>query len=181
MDREMTLSEKGFKEIVSHEAIVPMPYKDSKGIWTLGVGHTKSAGAPNPDVMPKGVAIPLADVMDIFRRDLRKYVAGVNRAVLVAVHQHEFDALVSFHFNTGAISTCSIVKRLNAGDRPGAADAFDMWHKPPEIIGRRDKEKALFAAGSYSFGSGATVYTANSAGKIDWKSGKRVSWDLLGL
>ena len=44
----MKTSLAGAMEIIAHEAIVLTRYRDSKGIWTIGVGHTSSAGAPDP-------------------------------------------------------------------------------------------------------------------------------------
>ena len=40
-----TVSTRGLVEIASHEGIVPMPYFDSVGVLTFGIGHTRSAGA----------------------------------------------------------------------------------------------------------------------------------------
>ena len=37
-----------------------------------------------------------------------------------------------------------MVHRLAAGDRAGAADAFLMWNRPPELAGRRRAERAQF-------------------------------------
>jgi GH24 family phage-related lysozyme (muramidase) len=51
----MTLSREGAMELIGHEGIVPEPYQDSVDVWTIGVGHTKAAGPPDP----KSVATPL--------------------------------------------------------------------------------------------------------------------------
>ncbi|MEP2947392.1 MAG: hypothetical protein ABJN11_14115 [Lentilitoribacter sp.] len=45
----MKTSERGLAEIASHEGIVMSKYKDSVGVWTIGIGHTKNAGAPDPE------------------------------------------------------------------------------------------------------------------------------------
>lgn len=44
------VSPRGLVEIASHEGIVNAPHRDSKGIWTVGIGHTASAGDPDPAV-----------------------------------------------------------------------------------------------------------------------------------
>lgn len=36
----MRTSNRGIVALIAHEGIVPGPYRDSKGIWTWGVGHT---------------------------------------------------------------------------------------------------------------------------------------------
>lgn len=170
----MKVSDKGLAEILSHESLVTSPYKDSVGVWTVGVGHTSGAGKPNPQTMPKGVETPIAELVDLFRADLAKYERDVNAAVKVTLMQHEFDALVSFHFNTGAIARASLVKKLNAGDRLGAAAGMLEWKKPAEIIKRRTAEMKLFRDGKYSNDGKCTIYPANQFGAVQWDSGRRV-------
>ena len=130
-----TVSKQGLMEIIQHEAIVQTRYKDSAGVWTIGVGHTKSAGAPDPKTFTATMAVK--DVLALFKHDLRRYEKDVNDAVTVALEQHEFDALVSFHFNTGGIKKASLTDSINAGDKAKAAEQFLNWSKPPEIIPRR--------------------------------------------
>src|SRR5687768_9681292 len=125
----MKVSRKGLIAIVSHEALVLKTYPDSKGIPTIGVGHTAAAGAPKPVA---GLTLTVEEALDLFAKDIAKYERGVNAAVKVPLKQHEFDALVSFHFNTGKIASASFVKKLNAGDRAGAIKGFMDWNKPPE-------------------------------------------------
>lgn len=171
----MKTSPKGVADLLLHEAVVTSPYKDSVGVWTYGVGHTAAAGGSDPVKLPKGVAAPVADLIELFRRDLVKYEAAVNKAVKVPLKQHEFDALVSFHFNTGGIARASFVKKLNAGDRAGAAAGMLAWRKPPEILGRRKAEQLLFREGVYSNRDGmVTVYPATAAGTVQWSKGRRV-------
>lgn len=173
----MRTSIEGLIALVAHEGIVLSRYKDSVGVWTIGVGHTKAAGGVNPETFTG--ALTVADVMEMLRTDIVKYEAGVNRAVTVPLTQHEFDALVSFHYNTGAIGRASFVKALNAGDRAGAARGMMDWNKPKEIIGRRTAERDLFVSGKYA-GPYAMTYPATPAGKVLWSKGKRVNVrDLL--
>jgi len=151
----MKTSTKGLLALMNHEGVVLSSYKDSVGVLTIGVGHTAAAGVPKPR---PGLTITLKQAVDLFRRDIKKYEAGVNHAVNVPVSQSEFDAMVSFHFNTGGIARASFVKRLNAGDRKGAAERIMLWNKPAAIIGRRKKEQKLFAKGDYGNISTVTVY-----------------------
>jgi lysozyme len=138
----MRMSKQGRKLLIQREGVRLKAYKDSVGVWTIGVGHTASAGAPAP--IP-GMTITAAECDEILTRDLRQYEQAIERALKVPVADHEFDALVSICFNVGpkfGSSTC--IKRLNAGDRKGAAEAIMMWSKPPEIIGRRRTEQQQF-------------------------------------
>jgi lysozyme len=173
----MRMSTEGLISLVAHEGIVLSRYKDSVGVWTIGVGHTKAAGGLNPETFTGLLTVP--DVITMLRGDIIKYETGVNRAVTVMLAQHEFDALVSFHYNTGAIGRASFVKLLNAGDRKGAAEGMMEWRKPPEIIPRRTAERDLFVYGKYA-GPYATVYPATSKGAVLWGQGQRVNVrDLL--
>ena len=174
----MKTSDEGIFALALHEGIVPAPYKDSVGVWTYGIGHTAAAGGPDPSKMARGMPqnldAALRDVFDLFRADLPKYEAGVNRAVKAKITQAQFDALVSFHYNTGAIGKASLVKKLNAGDVAGAAAGFMAWRKPAEIIPRREDEQALFAKGVYPTGS-ATVWQVDKTGRVIWKPARRLS------
>lgn len=168
----MKTSDKGLMALISHEGIVLSPYKDSVGVWTIGIGHTKAAGGINPETF-KG-KLTLRQVFDLLKTDIAKYEAGVNAAVKVPIKQHEFDALVSFHYNTGAIGRATLTKLVNKGDMAGAAKAFMSWTKPPEIKARRIAEQELFRTGKYPAQPFANVYDATPQGKVLWESGKRI-------
>ena len=170
----MKLSRQGIIEIASHESIVDMPYRDSKGIWTIGIGHTASAGPPDPSLMQQGRRVPMSEIFRMFASDLTAFEKRVNKAVKVPVAQHEFDALTSFDFNTGGIDRATLVRHLNDGDRAKAATAFMSWSKPPEIIDRRTKEMQLFRSGHYSSDGKLSVYPADSNGRVLWRRGKKV-------
>lgn len=168
----MKTSTRGLMALIAHEGIVLSRYKDSKGIWTIGVGHTKAAGGLNPEIFSGTLTI--RQVMDMLREDIAKYENGVNSAVTVQLKQHEFDALVSFHYNTGAISKASFVKALNAGKRDAAYRGIMEWKKPPEIIPRREAERNLLRDGTYPEPF-ATIYPATPSGAVQWGKGQRVN------
>lgn len=168
----MRMSSRGLAELAGHEGIVTSPYKDSVGIWTVGIGHTAAAGPPDPKAMASVLGVPAA--LELFRQDVARYEAEVDAAVTVPVSQHEFDALVSFHYNTGAIRYAGLTKALNRGDRPKAAEGFLMWRKPAEILPRRRLEGKLFLDGAYGHGGFANVYTATRTGAVLWTKGRSV-------
>ncbi|MFQ8433951.1 lysozyme [Amaricoccus sp. W119] len=147
----MQMTDRGLLALVRHGGIVPGPYRDVKQVWTFGIGHTGAAGAPDPDTMPRGVPADLdagiREAFGVFRSDLARYEADVLRAVKVPLMPHEFDALVSFHYNTGGIAKVALTRHLNAGDRAAAAAAFIGWLKPVAIRRRREAERDLFATG----------------------------------
>lgn len=176
----MKTSDKGVAAIMRHEGVVPGPYFDSVGVQTYGVGHTAAAGFPNPAEMPAGMPedldTELGRVFDVFETDLIKYEADVDRAIKVPVSQHEFDAAVSFHYNTGAIGTATWVKTLNGGDRAKAAEQIMNWTKPEEIIPRRQAEQRLFRDGIYP-SEPIVVWQVNTSRHVIWTPAKTLSQD----
>lgn len=160
----MNLSEKGLFQLASHEGIVVNPYYDSVGVITFGIGHTAGAGNPHPTSIPY-MNEPDADryrlVFDVFKTDIKKFEKRVLNAVKVPLSQHEFDALVSFDFNTGGINTANLTKRLNEGNREAAADGFMGWLRPAEIKGRRTDEMNLFRTGEYNLNGKIAVYRSS--------------------
>lgn len=170
----MRVSDKGLAEIAAHEGIVLSRYKDSVGVWTIGIGHTASAGRPNPAKVQG--PLPLSEIMSMFRRDIRKFEKRVVRAFSRPLTQAQFDAAVSFDYNTGAIHRASWVRHFNRGNLQASRNTFMNWSKPEEIIPRRKKERDLFFDGAYS-GEPVTLYKASASGRVLWGSGRKV--DLL--
>lgn len=167
------VSSKGLVEIASHEGIVNYPYFDSVGVRTVGIGHTAAAGAPDPSKELREYSV--AEIMDIFARDIAKFEKRVLKAFTRPLAQHEFDAAVSFDFNTGGIHKATWVEHFNAGNIAAARKAFMNWSKPKEIIPRRKKERDLFFDGVYSNDGYANLYPANSKGQVLWSRGQRVN------
>lgn len=168
---DMKVSQKGVCEIAEHEGIVPAPYLDSVGVWTWGIGHTFAAGGMDPAMMPRGMPVDVSDAVnnaiDLFAIDLSKYEKRVNDAVTVKLEQHEFDALVSFDFNTGGIFRANLTKHLNAGNRTEAAQSFMGWLRPPEIRKRRTAEMNLFGTGDYDGnGDSIQIWKVNNTGRL---------------
>ncbi len=135
----MKTSTAGRKLIGQREAVILTAYKDIAGIWTIGVGHTSAAGAPE---VTAGMKITADEASDILSRDLVVFENIVNEAVKILLNQNEFDALVSFTFNVGtdAFLASTLLKDLNAGNRDGAADQFLVWN---EITDPKTKKKVV--------------------------------------
>lgn len=172
----MKTSTEGLIALIGHEGIVLTRYLDSVKVWTVGCGHTKAAGGLDPATFTG--TLTMKQALDMLRVDIAKYENGVNAAVKVPLEQHEFDALVSFHFNTGAISRATLTKTLNAGNKKLAAEQFMNWVKPQSIYGRRKAEMNLFLTGDYPPPL-ATVYPADAKGNVLWGKGTRVNVEQL--
>ncbi|HHJ4404335.1 TPA: lysozyme [Citrobacter freundii] len=116
--------------------------------WTIGYGWTHPIdGKP---VKP-GMTIDQETADRLLKTGLVGYENDVLKVVRVKLTQGQFDALVSFAYNVGsrALSTSTLLKKLNAGDIKGAADEFLRWNKSggkvmPGLTNRREAERALF-------------------------------------
>ncbi len=75
-----------------------------------------------------------------------RYAADVARAIgSASTSQAQFDALVSFHYNTGAIARASLTRKHCAGDHAGAVREFARWVRAggrtlPGLVRRRAAE-----------------------------------------
>jgi lysozyme len=167
----MKTTDRGLLALIRHEGVVPGPYLDVKDVWTFGIGHTAAAGPPDPAWMPRGMPADLdagiREAFRIFRTDLASYEAEVLRAVKVPLAPHEFDALVSFHYNTGGIARAALTRHLNAGNRAAAAQGFMGWLRPAAIRTRREAERDLFADGRYPTGT-IPVWSVDRNGQVDF-------------
>ena len=93
-------------------------YQCPSGIWTIGYGHTK--GVRKGDTCTKKQAwVWLID-------DIRETQTLLAHYVNVPVSEGEFIALVSLAFNVGvgALMKSKLLRKLNSGDRDGAAEEF---------------------------------------------------------
>lgn len=144
----MRISKQGIDFIKSHEALRLKAYQDSKGVWTIGWGHTKNVHPG--DVITREQA-------EQFIRDDFAWVERTLNADLVAgrdkplVTQNEFDALCSLVFNIGsdAYLESTVRRKIKQGDKMAAARAFKMWvysdHKFVQgLANRRADETRLF-------------------------------------
>lgn len=135
----MKISDQGIELLVAREGKRNDAYLDTQNIPTIGVGHT------GPEVH-LGLHWTDEQVMDAFRKDIERFEAAITRAVVVALVDYQFDALVSFAFNvgTGAATSSTLMKKVNEEKFDEAAAQFDRWHIPPEITSRRNGEREQF-------------------------------------
>ena len=161
-------------EVASHEAVIRQAYKDSVGIWTWSVGLTGATGHDVERYIDNPAS--LQHCLNIFVWALRNYAAQVNDAFQGRdLTTAQFAAAVSFHWNTGAIGRAEWVKLWNAGDHDGARAAIMNWVTPPELKGRREKERDLFFDGIWSNdGTMAEFTRLTSRHTPDWSSRRRI-------
>ncbi|CNE24768.1 lysozyme [Yersinia enterocolitica] len=143
----MQISQNGINKLKGEEGERLTGYKDSRGIPTVGVGHT---GVVDGKPVAVGMVISKDKSSELLRSDLAWVEKSIATNVKSPLAQNQYDALCSLIFNIGptAFANSSVLKRLNAGDYKGAADAFLMWKKagndPEILLPRRQRERALF-------------------------------------
>lgn len=162
-------------EVASHEALIRQTYKDSIGKLTWCVGMTDATGHTVERYIGKPAS--LQHCMNIYAWALANYAAGVRRAF--AGHKltkAQFAAALSFHWNTGRIETASWVKLWKQGRVAEAKVAIMEWVKPPELKGRRIKERDLFFDGKWSNTGTMTEYTRVTPKMTPvWSSAKKIN------
>lgn len=142
----MLISKAGIDLIKQYEGLKLKAYICPAGILTIGYGST------GPHVK-KDMVITQAEADRLLLKDLERFEKNVMNVVKVSMTQGMFDALCSFSFNVGnaALTGSTLLKKLNAGDKQGAADAFKNWtfgggKQLPGLIKRREAERSLFLA-----------------------------------
>lgn len=146
----MQISDAGVALVKSFEGYLTLQ-KDGSCVAYLCPAKVPTIGWGCTEGVSLGMRWSAAEAESGLRRELAKFEAGVSRLVTVEINQNEFDALVSFSYNVGlgALQKSSLLKKLNAGDRAGAAAAFGLWNKGGGkvlngLVARRAREAALF-------------------------------------
>jgi GH24 family phage-related lysozyme (muramidase) len=95
-------------------------YQDVAGNATFGFGHKLKPGESMAGVDP----------ISLFMSDLKDSLAAVIRNVKVKLSQNQLKALADLEFNIGEdkFRGSTLLRKLNAGDRSGAAAEFQRWN-----------------------------------------------------
>ncbi|HGE8410817.1 TPA: lysozyme [Serratia marcescens] len=144
----MQISKSGIELIKRFEGLRLKAYQDSVGVWTIGYGWTQPVDGKK---VGPGMQIVQATADRLLKCGVVQYEQGVNLLVKVKITQSQFDALVSFAYNLGlrSLSTSTLLKKLNAGDKQGAADEFGKWvnaggKRLDGLVARRAAEREMF-------------------------------------
>jgi len=140
----MKTSDAGVALIQEFEGLRLTAYLCPAKVWTIGYGHTSSAGEPS--VVP-GMKITRPKATQILKSDLDKFERGVEGLVKVELEQNQFDVLVSFAFNCGlgALKKSTLLKRVNAGRFDAVPAELMKWTRGggkvlPGLVRRRRAE-----------------------------------------
>jgi len=117
--------------------------------WTIGWGATGRGVTPDTIWTQQQCDDRLAS-------DLRRYARDVSDVsdtlANVPTTQAQFDALVCFHYNTGAIRQATLTRLHRARDFPGAMAEFARWNRAggrvmKGLVRRRAAEARLYSSG----------------------------------
>ena len=154
----MQMSAPGLELLKKWEGFELKVYKDSAGLLTIGVGHliTQSEQSSG-DILIAGVAVAYKNglnnqqALDLLSQDVQPAEKAVNKGVIVALNQDQFDALVSFTFNigVGAFNGSTLLKLLNQGQYAQVPVQLRRWNKAggkvvQGLVNRRENEIKLW-------------------------------------
>ena len=156
----MNISQRCIEDIKHHEGVRQKPYRDSVGLWTVGVGHLMYPEQGKMKIEERdGFALRDADnrtfsmdeVDAILKSDLARFERGVVQFCPVPLTQGQYDALVSFSFNVGlgTLQRSTLRQKILRGDMEGAAEELLKYCKAGGKIlkgleNRRKDGRALF-------------------------------------
>lgn len=117
--------------------------------WTIGWGATGRDSFGGGAIGP-GTCWTRSQCDARLEQDLKRYAAEVAAAIGTApTSQAQFDALVSFHYNTGAIARATLTQKHIASDHQSAAREFARWNRAggrvlKGLVRRRAAEAELY-------------------------------------
>lgn len=139
-----TTSLRGIALIKHFESFSATVYTCPAGKMTIGYGHL----VRKIDRITPPITREQADAL--LRNDLAPVEIYLS-AVLPELKHNEGDALASFAFNVGlgAFEKSTLLQKIKAGDKPGAAAEFGRWVHAgdkvlPGLVTRRKAERDMF-------------------------------------
>lgn len=144
----MKTSTEGRQLIEAFEGLRLQAYYDSVHVLTIGYGHTNLGNIP-PHIIP-GQIITEEEADKALSNDLDRFEARVAKIMApVTLLQCQFDALVSFDFNTGDLLSSSIDDKIKAGNISGAMATLLLYNHAGGVVlsgltRRRKAERLMF-------------------------------------
>ncbi|WP_395753308.1 lysozyme [Prosthecobacter sp.] len=150
------LNEATLQLVRSFEGLYLEAYKDEKGVWTIGYGHTGYDIAGGAVTAGRKLANQ-EEAEQLLRVDLENVAKDVAKLLLsrpqAELNDNQFGALVSFAFNLGIgnLEKSTLLRRLNARDYLGTVPEFAKWNRCEGkvlrgLTRRRTAEAALFCS-----------------------------------
>lgn len=123
----MKINKEGVDLLVQVEGLKTKAYKDTKGIWTIGIGSTYYE---NGEKVKEGDSLTKEECYHLFELTKSKYEKPINDSIKVPLTQNQFNALFLFCYNIGAtgFKNSTVVRLINSGvSRKDIEAAFMMW------------------------------------------------------
>jgi len=137
----MRLNDEGYNALHDREGLRLKPYLDTKGVPTIAMGNTYYLDGKS--VTMKDKPLSTIEAFKLGRIVSDNFAKKVFSLLKKEVNQNQFNALVSLAYNIGinGFTTSTVLKRVNINPNdPTIANAFMMWTKNKELIGRRKSE-----------------------------------------
>lgn len=137
----MRLDDNGYNELHKREGIRLKPYLDTQGVPTIAMGNTYYLDGKK--VTMKDKPLTIREAYKLGRVTSDNFAKQVNALLTKEVTQNQFNALVSLAYNIGinGFRKSTVLRRVNVNPNdPTIKNAFMMWTKNRELIGRRKSE-----------------------------------------
>jgi len=137
----MKLDADGYKALHDREGLRLKPYLDTKGIPTIAMGNTYYLDGRKVTMKDKPLTKEEASKLGEITADL--FATKVDGLVRSKINQNQFNALVSLAYNIGILGfkNSTVLRLVNANPNDKKIqEAFMMWTKDKELIGRRKSE-----------------------------------------
>lgn len=137
----MRLNDSGYSALHEREGLKLKPYLDTKNVPTIGIGNTFYLDGKKVTMQDK--PLTLREAVKLGRIVSDNFAKEVFSLLKKEVNQNQFNALVSLAYNIGinAFEKSTVLKLVNINpDDLSIKNAFMMWTKNKELIGRRKSE-----------------------------------------
>ena len=137
----MKLNSIGYKALHAREGLRLKPYLDTKGVPTIAMGNTYYEDGRKVTMQDKPLTIEQAGNLATITAD--KFAFQVDKLLTSKVNQNQFNALVSLAYNIGinGFRNSTVLRKVNINPNdPAIKEAFMMWTKNVELMGRRESE-----------------------------------------
>jgi len=137
----MKLNETGHRALELREGLRLRPYLDTQGVPTIAMGNTFYLDGKK--VTMKDKPLTLNEAKTLARSVADIFANKVDYLVTSNINQNQFNALVSLAYNIGiyGFRNSTVLELVNKNpNNPMIRQAFMMWTKNKELIGRRQSE-----------------------------------------
>jgi len=141
-------SKKGLEHIIKWEGLVLKSYICPAGKPTIGVGHVILPGENYQEITKE-------QALKILAKDVQRFENAIKKHITTPLNQNQFDALVSFIFNTGegGIINTGLQRAINSRNFDSVPKKLEEWSRfrvggvlriNKGLLNRRKSEGQLF-------------------------------------